>query len=82
MATLPGIDANDPSKCLTIFRLYSLILSSLPVLPVMHALLPYACQFLTAHLHPNQLAVCACFVHSHISQGKCYPDNFHRSIGI
>lgn len=34
MATLPGIDANDPSKCLTIFRFYALALSSLPALPV------------------------------------------------
>ena len=34
MAVLPGIDANDPSKCLTVFRFYCLALSSLPMLPV------------------------------------------------
>ena len=34
MATLPGIDANDPRKTLACFRLYSVVLSSVGTLQV------------------------------------------------
>ena len=34
MATLPGIDANDPSKTLACFRFYCMVLSSVGTLQV------------------------------------------------
>lgn len=34
MATLPGIDANDPRKTLACFRFYSVVLSSVGTLQV------------------------------------------------
>lgn len=34
MATVPGIDANDPPKSLAVFRFYAIVLSSLAQLPV------------------------------------------------
>ena len=34
MATLPGIDANDPRKTLACFRLYCVVLSSVGILQV------------------------------------------------
>ena len=38
MATLPGIDANDPPKSLAVFRLYCSVLSSIGELPVSRSL--------------------------------------------
>lgn len=37
MATLPGIDANDPRKTLACFRLYCVVLSSVGTLQVVFA---------------------------------------------
>ena len=61
MVVLPGVDANDPSKCLTVFRLYCLALLSLPTLPVLplnHALLS-ACSWTVLALSGAALLRCA-----------------------
>jgi hypothetical protein len=34
MALLPGIDANDEHKALAVFRFYTVVLSSLPIIEV------------------------------------------------
>ena len=42
MATLPGIDANDPRKTLACFRLYCVVLSSVGTLQVGFAKDPFS----------------------------------------
>ena len=66
MAVLPGIDANDSAKCLTVFNFLCITLSCLPQLPVgapcwlLHAQSPCSVSALLRHLQPGPAALWLC----------------------
>lgn len=54
MATLPGIDANDPRKTLACFRLYCVVLSSVGIqVCLSRTALLLALYCFTSSLHPR-----------------------------